>query len=172
MGVKYYILADAETGYCLKDLPYFGSSTSPKEDETDTNTDTIVKQLLQSSHNFNHTLYIDSYYCHPSLLMELKEKGIYATGTMRSNRKDAPKIITTATLKKSEIKVYKMDEDMFCAKWKDKREITLLTSFDTFKPTKYFNSKGKLIEKPLAVFNYNQNMRGADILNQLCSYYR
>jgi len=65
-----------------------------------------------------------------------------------------------------------MDEDMLCAKWKDKRDVILLTSYDTFKLTKYFNGKGKLIEKPLGVFNYNQNMRGIDVLNQFCSYYR
>ena len=55
---------------------------------------------------------------------------------------------------------------------KDKRNVNMITSFDSFKSATYINQNGKLTTKPHVIFNYNQNMRGVDLLNQLCSYYR
>ena len=48
--------------------------------------------------------------------------------------------------------------------WKDKRNVNMITSFDSFKSATYINENGKLTTKPHVIFNYNQNMREVDLL--------
>jgi len=162
-GIKFF-------GYCLNVVPYFGSQTN----DDDSATDSIVKQMLQDYENYNHKLYFDSYYCHPSLVYELKQKSIYCTGTFRKSRRDIPKSLkemTDSSLKPDEIKVYCYKDEVLCGTWRDKRLVNMITSFDCFKRVTYID-KGKIHSKPEVVFNYNQNLRGVDLLNQLCSYFR
>ena len=64
------------------------------------------------------------------------------------------------------------EDNIICGIWKDKRNVNMITSYDSFQSATYINENGKLITKPNVIFNYNQNIQGVGLLNQLCSYYR
>ena len=68
-------------------------------------------------------------------------------------------------------RIYCYEDNIISGTWKDKRNENMINSFDSFKSATYINENGKLTTKTHVFFNYNQNMRGVDLLNQLCSYY-
>ena len=173
-GIKFFTVADSQTGYCLKAIPYLGKETCDSDNER-CSTDRIVKELLKDYEKMNHKLYFDNYYCHPSLVQDLRMKSIFCTGTFRKTRKDIPEVLKNlkdSSLQVGKTKICCYEDNIICGTWKDKRNVNMITSFDSFKSATYINQNGKLTTKPHVIFNYNQNMRGVDLLNQLCSYYR
>lgn len=86
--------------------------------------DNIVMELLQGYMNWNHKLFIDSYYCHPALLEKLQDLHFYANGTVRHNRKDIPHIIKNKKTKKGEI-FYFSKGNVSAIKCQEKKSLSL-----------------------------------------------
>lgn len=84
-GVKVWVLSDSHTGYIYKFKIYTG-----KDDVRDPDKGlsySVVMELMSDRVGMGHHLYTDNFYSSPQLFMDLAKNGVYASGTVRSNRR-------------------------------------------------------------------------------------
>lgn len=92
-------------------------------------------------------------------------------GTVRINRKEMPQELKLLQLEKGEAVVFST-ADMAAIKWKDKKDVVLLITMhnlefaETEKTNRY---TGQKIVKPSVVIDYNKNMGGVDVGDQMLS---
>ena len=126
-GIKTYILCDCKTGYILDTIIYTGSESYVAEDvEEIGKTGNIVLTLLKPYLGKGHTLYVDNYYSSPALFNFLHANITNACGTVRQRRKGMP--IMDKKLKKGEID-FRTSSNMLALKWRDKRDVFMLSTF-------------------------------------------
>ena len=110
----------------------------------------------------------------PTLFSSLWDVSIGACGTLHCNHVGVPTSIKNPPTK---ISLVKKRENFLFLKWKDKREVTLLTSLhdDTTIMKRWRTSSVvgvyEEIVKPQAIERYNKYMAGVDKLEQYLSYY-
>ncbi|KAJ8929591.1 hypothetical protein NQ314_017698 [Rhamnusium bicolor] len=73
-------------------------------------------------------LYTDNYYTSVTLASKLLQRKIHLVGTLRSNRKFNSKQVTSKKLKKNEVFAEESGTGIVILKWKDKREILMLST--------------------------------------------
>ena len=140
-------------------------------------TQAVVLSLVESFHHKGHHLYMDNLYTSPTLFAILSASGIGACGTLRMNRKGVPHSIKTSKLSKWDVVTAITEGDMLFLKWKDKREVSLLTTIhDDSSVLKERHSRlasgcTEAINKPYAIDQYNKFMDGVDKQDQFLSYY-
>jgi hypothetical protein len=92
-------------------------------------------------------------------------------GTIRSNRVKLPDV-TKAKLQPGQIVVKENSNGIVVAKWRDKRDVTMLSThhdisiIDTGKK----NRKNESVLKPKLIIDYNAGKTGIDLSDQLSSY--
>ena len=88
-----------------------------------------VMQMVENFQDKGHHLYMDNFYTSPTPFSSLWDVGIGACGTVRCNRIGVPTSIKNppTKLKKGDI-ISEKKENLMFLKWKDKREVTLLTT--------------------------------------------
>ncbi|KAJ8873107.1 hypothetical protein PR048_026724, partial [Dryococelus australis] len=108
-------------------------------------------------------------YSSPNLFHRLFSAGTNICGTVRTNRKPMPKELAKEKLKVGEAVAYS-STNITAMKWKDKREVSMLS----IKHTLDFAETGKVhpkmqtkIMKRTAVIDYNMKMRGVDVGDQI-----
>lgn len=167
-GIKLFVLCDVETGYIVDFIVYCGSET---EIETVPNlgiTGSVVVELLKDYFFCNRELYVDNWYTSPRLFKYLKEKGTYACGTVKSNRKLMPKF---KKLKRGEVEAY-MSPPLLALKWQDKKPVLMLSTKhdDKILPSDSVDySTGLPKMKPHCVIEYNKNMGTVDTADMMTS---
>ncbi|XP_049762380.1 piggyBac transposable element-derived protein 4-like [Schistocerca cancellata] len=97
-GIKLYILT-TPTGMVLKFAVYTGMLDDLGGRG---HAQKIVLHLLDEKLNAGHHVYMDNYYNSFALAKLLLDKKTHCTGTLRANRKDTPKEIQEAKLRKGE----------------------------------------------------------------------
>jgi len=189
-GIRIIAVADSITGYCLELIPCFGNETYERHKSS--NLDELVVSIMAENGLVDCDLYMDNYYCHPNLISRLLTGGINTTGTYRLNRKDVPKLIKDAKVVKEKKKVQKDElktktkrvklnneskniryfksQNMFAVKWKDKREVNILTTKHSLKLEARTTARNRKVTKPIVIYEYNKYMRGVDKLNQRIHY--
>jgi len=111
----------------------------------------------------------------------LKEKGFYATGTIRENRTCNTTVETVKNLKKKDRGTYDFsfdnDQQILLVRWNDNSVVTVATNNGMIEPlagAKRYNRKEKktvLIPQPKVIAEYNQHMGGVDLHdNGICNY--
>ena len=166
-GMKAWVLADGVNGYVWNWKLYTG-----KEDESHTTlglAHRVVLDLLNDDRlqNKGYHVYMDNFYTSPALFRDLRDQGFEACGTIRSNRVGIPEDIRLAKLKKGESH-FSRDDSMLYMKWKDKRDVLMLSTFhdDTFiekrRRTRHAADGVEVIQKPKVVEEYNLHMGGVD----------
>ncbi|CAD1468351.1 unnamed protein product [Heterotrigona itama] len=93
---------------------------------------------------------------------------------VKQNRKYIPAVIKKPAVTKNTVAAYRSGDILLLA-WKDKRIVTILSSYDT-SGTKTIERRVKKagtvnISKPNVIINYNMNMGGVDKADQLASSY-
>ena len=129
----------------------------------------VVLDLLDDDRltNKGYHVYMDNFYTSSALFRDLRDRGFEACGTIRSNRVGIPEDIRSAKLKKGE-RHFTQDDSMLYMKWKDKRDVLMLSTFhdDTFiekrRRTRLAAEGVEVIQKPRVVEDYNQHMGGVD----------
>ncbi|KAJ8966034.1 hypothetical protein NQ314_003772 [Rhamnusium bicolor] len=119
-GVKFFLLCDCDTGYILDFIIYTGATSDIKyfTDRYDIGkSGSVVMSLLEPYVEKGHTLYIDNWYTSPNLLDTLHKMKTNACGTVKSNRKNMPKI--TENLSGGEF-TYRCREKLLAIRYKDK----------------------------------------------------
>ena len=133
--------------------------------------------ILSSSGN---KVFFDNYFTSISLMERLLEKGVYASGTCRSNRTENFPLINEAENFKNKLRrtaVHKISEDVLLFKWKNNKDVILVSNFKAteIKSTKRWSKESKKyidVPQPACISNYNKYMGFVDQMAQCCSIYR
>nr|XP_022901399.1 piggyBac transposable element-derived protein 4-like isoform X2 [Onthophagus taurus]XP_022902367.1 piggyBac transposable element-derived protein 4-like isoform X1 [Onthophagus taurus]XP_022907409.1 piggyBac transposable element-derived protein 4-like isoform X2 [Onthophagus taurus]XP_022914481.1 piggyBac transposable element-derived protein 4-like [Onthophagus taurus]XP_022921006.1 piggyBac transposable element-derived protein 4-like isoform X2 [Onthophagus taurus] len=163
-GIKVYVLCDCETGYVLGYLVYTGKNNVKNRDNDSglgLSGDVVVK-LLEPYLNKGHSFYSDNYYTSPTLANYLFQHKTNSCGTVRINRKHMP--IFEKKLKKGETE-WRSSEQMLVLKWRDRRDVVMLTTFHENKMitlSKVDRVTNENKTKPLCVLAYNERMGAID----------
>jgi len=90
-------------------------------------------------------------------------------GTLRANRKSNPKDVTQKKLKRGEVISMRSFSNILVLKWKDKRDLYMLSTKHNSEMIS-IDHRGKYIEKPKVVIDYNLGKSPIDLSDQLSSY--
>lgn len=165
-GIKFYELCTTKGYTCNIDI-YKGKQA---EEANMTKLQTLVFRLLSPFLDKGHHAIMDNYYNSVPLTNKLLDRKTHTTGTLRSNRRGNPKEITTKKLQRGEHKWLRKGK-VYVSKWKDKREVLMITSKFHPEMIQTTNSYNQTKIKPKEVSEYNLNMAGVDRSDQLTSYY-
>lgn len=165
-GIKLYMLTEPK-GLIIK----FAVYTGQLDDLGGTgHAEKVVFHLAKEKLSVGHSLYLDNYYNSYGLARKLLEKQTYCTGTLLGNRRGTPKDVVSAKLKKGEVTGKYLD-GVLIAKWKDKRDVTYISTEFENSMVETTNKRGQLKNKPLPIVEYNKYMSGVDMQDQMMSYY-
>lgn len=166
-GVKTYMLTEP-WGFIHRIMVYSGQGHDISDNLS--HTEFVVHNLMNGLFYKGRSLFMDNYYNSVHLSKQLLEKKTFVTGTLRSNRKFNPKDVINKTLKKGE-SIYRYTKDGICVlKWKDKRDILMISSEFPHSLCEV-SSKTGVKQKPIIIKKYNENMSGVDRQDQMASYY-
>jgi hypothetical protein len=127
-------------------------------------------------------VFFDNYFASPALLLELKNRGLPAACTLRSNRTEKCPLKTEKELKKEGRGAmdHKLSEDgdILIVKWFDNKDVLVGSNSYSVNPTslvkRWDKSKKEYmhISIPALIRAYNKGMGGVDRCDQLLSFYR
>ena len=166
-GIKFFELCTND-GFVLKTEIYSGQKF--QDPESLGQTGAIVLHLMAPYLDKGHHLFTDNWYNSVPLTKHMSLHKTYITGTLRADRKHLPNQVTKKKLKKGEM-VSNSWEDISVIKWKDKRDVSMITNAFVPEFVESTNRHGKSKQKPNAVHVYNQNMSGIDRSDQMLSYH-
>ncbi|CAC5417683.1 unnamed protein product [Mytilus coruscus] len=175
-GIKVWMRADSENGYCNEFDIYKGKTGDTQNHELGL-TSRVVVNLTRRLENKNHIVNIDNYFTSFDLFKILKGKKIYARGTVRSKRKNFPKALHAKCVKNPGEKRVVQRGRITAYAWKDKKVIFFLSSAEY--PTldnlqvqrRQKNGTQKIVPSPSVVQNYNVKMNGVDKADQTRTEY-
>lgn len=165
-GIKIYELCTPD-GFVLDILIYTGRGTVNNETG---HAQSVVTHLTKRILGKGHILYLDNYYNSVKLANFLYENKTHVVGTLRKSRKENPKVVVNAKLRKGQT-IFRRKGKVLVMKWKDKREVLMISTAHSAKCTTHVSKRGTQCEKPVAVIDYNKFMSGVDRCDQMVSYY-
>lgn len=168
-GIKLFLICDCETGYALGVIVYTGKSTDITLFQDLGISGSVVANLLEPYLDKGHNLYTDNWYTSPTLCTYLHKHKTNSCGTVRPNRKEMPNL--TQKLSKGE-SISMCAENLLCVKWKDRRDVMMLSTFheDRIVTLDKVDFKTKEpIQKPAVVVDYNENMGAIDRSDMMLS---
>jgi hypothetical protein len=170
-GVKMYKVADTN-GYTWNFMIYTG-----KQNPTASrgHSQTITMQLLEDLAGCHRTVVADNFFTSIVLDKRLLKNDTYLVGTLRRNRVGSGKVVVQKQLKKGEIYGLQNGDGVKLIKWKDKREVLMISTkpshTTTLVDTRKTTSSDERIIKPKVVLDYNKGRQGTDLSDQLSAYY-
>ena len=175
-GIKDFVLAEANTGYCLNVITYTGKDTFSRQDCPLTSQ--VVLQLLDGFDNAGHIVYMDNFYSSPDLFVQLQRKGIGACGTACINRRNMPQQLKPENLKLKcgDDPIFMRSDNIVAVAWQDVKRVTCLSTVHTNNTCDKIirqkgNPAGRMLDKPVLVEEYNAKMGGVDQLDQMLVSY-
>ena len=91
-------------------------------------------------------------------------------GTLSKRRKETPKEVISKKLKKCEC-IWLQRNNITIMKWKDKRDVLMISSAHRPKMIDVKTKRGTVVRKPQMVADYNNtHMSGIDQSDQMISY--
>lgn len=166
-GIKLYELTTHD-GFILNIIIYVGKGTLEIDGES--HSFSVVKQLIRDYLGKGHVLYVDNFYSSVALAEYLLSEKTGIVGTLRENRKGNPKKFLKTKLKKGEA-VWKRKGSVVVTKWKDKRDVRMMSTRHKHQMVETRPRRGEVKLKPQCVLDYNQHMSGIDRADQMMSYY-
>nr|CAH7712980.1 unnamed protein product [Callosobruchus chinensis] len=100
---------------------------------------------------------------------KVTEKKTHLLGTLRSNRRGNPKEVINEKLKRGEVVAKENNRGICILKWKDKREVLMLSTKHTHETVIVHKRTGD-VEKPVAAIEYNKAKSSIDLSDQMASY--
>lgn len=174
-GFKIWCASCSCCGYLLKFQMYTGKESSQEHGLAHrVVTDLILPHLA----NRNHIIYMDNFFSSLPLYQELLQHGTMACGTYRTNRAGFPTELTDKTSLKKLARgdsIMRQKGDLTTMVWMDKKPVYVVTTAHQPNETtvRRRNPDGTAthIKCPEAVAEYNRNMGGVDLHDQLNCYY-
>lgn len=158
-GIKLFVLCDCKSGFVLDYLIYTGDNMHINFNETLNQSGSVISTLMEPYINKGHIIYMDNWYSSPTLYEYLLNKGTGACGTVKIKIKGMPSFPKKLNNGQC-ISVISQNPSMLCCKWKDKRDVHMLSTVHKPKmcKTNKKNRQGNIIIKPQSVIDYNENM--------------
>ncbi|XP_052818115.1 piggyBac transposable element-derived protein 4-like [Mya arenaria] len=173
-GIKLWALAESTTGYLHRFQIYTGREEGVQGKGL---SHRVVHELTNHLRFSNVRVFMDNFYSSPDLFTSLLNVGIYACGTVRSNRKGLPPQLLPKIVKlpKHEFKVAQKDDVMACC-WQDTKPVMVLSSFHDPDAVgtvnrRSGNSQQQRVRVPKAIEDYQRHMKGVDLFDQMVGYY-
>ncbi|XP_046398660.1 piggyBac transposable element-derived protein 3-like [Ischnura elegans] len=129
----------------------------------------VVMQLSEKLLDAGRTIVTDNYYTSLELANSLLDRRTHLLGTLRKNRRGIPKDVTAKKLKKGEIVVKENQRGVSIMKWKDKRDVLLLSTCHSNEMEEVEKYRSRVL-KPVAILKYNEGKSSIDLSDQLSSY--
>ncbi|KAG4066842.1 hypothetical protein HA402_012909 [Bradysia odoriphaga] len=178
-GYKVWCLADSVTGFIIAFIVYTGKEKIITESTLGERVVMTFAQKLKPG----SIVVVDNFFTSYSLLQNLKKKGIYACGTVRSTSKGLPgfmrkmkKNSTTKQKKHSTAMArgefqFKIKNGVAAVQWMDKKPVNFLSSAHTPRRTttvlrRLQTGKRISVHCPNVVADYNKYMCGVDRFDQ------
>ena len=175
-GLKAWVLADSANGYVWNWELYTGKIQG--RDDGKGLSHHVVMSLTKPLERKGYNIFCDNFYSSPLLFADLLKAGFGACGTVRANRKELTETFKSKKLKKGQVYTeMAMDDSVLCLKWKDKRDVLLLSTLhddsmvEVQRRSRFVTGGTEKIWKPKAVDEYNKYMGGVDQSDQLVLYY-
>ena len=170
-GIKFFELCESSTGYIWNFFVYAGNDTTYLEKYMDLPvTSRIVFLLMDPLLGKGYHLHTDNFYTSSTLADKLVDCETDTVGTVRVTRKDVPAKIKDTKLKKGEI-VAAYRKKSVLLKWKDKKDVYVLSTLHDDSMVNVKSRRGKEKSKPKAVADYNSNMGGVDLSDNLMVHF-
>ena len=166
-GVKFFELCTNDGMVVRADI-YSGIKFA--DPESLGQTAAVVLHLMQNYLDKGYHIFADNWYNSVPLTKYLTKRKTYITGTLRADRKDTPRDVMQKKLKAGEMVSQSLD-DISVTKWKDKRDVRIISNAHIPQFVESVNRNGKSKQKPNVVHIYNQNMSGIDRSDQMLSYH-
>lgn len=175
-GFKVWVLACSATGYMISFQIYQGKE---KEATQDTLGERVVMEMSEPYWRKGYCLYFDNFFTTFNLLKVLMERGTFACGTFRVNRKHYPKSIL---MDDKNMRIGDSDfaqaGDISVVKWKDRGKKSVNVVSNMHNPTKFTtvkrtNKTGERqeIKCPESIAAYNKYMGAVDKFDQAMAAY-
>lgn len=165
-GVKLFKLC-SDNGYTWNIRVYAGKERNEGTASVPTN---VVINLSEGLLNSGRTVVADNYYTSLELANILLDQQTHYIGTLRANRRGNPKEVIQKKLKKGEVFGLENERGICILKWKDKRDVLLLSTKHTTETVEIQRRSG-VIKKPKAVLEYNDAKSSIDQSDQMSSYH-
>jgi len=111
----------------------------------------------------------DNWYTSVDLANNLIDKNTHLIGTLRTNRKGNPSEVINTKLKRGEIIVKENNQGITVLKWKDKRDVLVLSTKHSSEMINVKTKRG-FCPKPKIVAEYNKAKTCIDLLDQMSAY--
>lgn len=186
-GYKDWMLCSS-TGYCYSFDTYCGAKPSAIQEKTAPKSSLplgskVVLDLLKVvTVPTDHIVFFDNYFTSHDLLVDLRQQGIRATGTVRENRTKKCPLPASNDMKKRDRGYYEYCYDknnsLLFVRWNDNSVVTIATNYDSVEPmsqVRRWSSKKKekiSVPQPNLLNSYNLSMGGVDLLDQSVNNYR
>ena len=172
-GIKMWALCESDTGYAYNMQVYTGKVEGQQEKGL---AHRVCMDLLAPVLGTNLRVYMDNLYTSVALLSDLRVRGILACGTVRANRKGLPAALLPKNVKlqRGEFRRAQKDELSY-AIWMDTKPVVTLSNFhDPAQQGTVLRRREQArrqVPVPKMLEDYQQHMRGVDLMDQAISYY-
>lgn len=171
-GIKFYQLATSD-GYVLNLEMYTGQdakNNGGNQGGANSTTENLVLRLMEPYLQKGYELFMDNYYNSVTLSEKLLELKTHSNGTLRSNRRGNPKDLVKRKLKRGQ-HFWVRKRNVYVSKWKDKRDVLMITTRNHPGIITVRNKYGQEKLKPREVASYNDHMSGVDRGDQMTATY-
>ncbi|KAL1477491.1 hypothetical protein MTO96_035698 [Rhipicephalus appendiculatus] len=168
-GYKVWCIADSSTGYLCKFEIYQGKQHERPNNRT--LGEHVVLSLAEGIVTPGTQLFFDNLFSSTALLQQLRDKGILACGTFRTNRKDLPaKLKVNNKLDHGEF-IWRRKNNVTAYQWRDTKHVHIMSNYqDPCEDVRVDRTtpKGhkKAVRCPEAVRDYNRWMGRVDRFDQ------
>lgn len=176
-GIKFYKLCESKSGFCCKFKIYTGQDKLPSSNIPAS--ENVVMELAKFIRHRGYILFLDNWYSSPQLFTNLHSENFNVIGTVRSNRKNMPKDLSSIKLKNGQM-ASRSARGLLALKWLDRKNVYMLSTvhrkvemIETNK-TRILKAKNyaeERVVKPQCVLEYNMGMGGVDRQDQVLAYF-
>ncbi|XP_050528048.1 piggyBac transposable element-derived protein 4-like [Daktulosphaira vitifoliae] len=131
----------------------------------------VVMEMAEDYLDLGRTMYTDNWYSSYDLASELLNRSTNLVGTLRSNRKCNPKDVVNKKLKKGEVFAKQCNKGITVLKWKDKRDVLMISTQHSDSQATILNKRGKEVKKPQVIIDYNKGKGLVDVTDLRNSYH-
>ncbi|CAH1990479.1 unnamed protein product [Acanthoscelides obtectus] len=180
-GFKQWCLCSSD-GYLFYSIPYAGAIANKERTSLGLGRETVNNLLANVDYPARHSIFFDNFFSSYQLLVDLKNKGLYATGTIRSNRTGHCPLVEPKIMSKRERGAYDCAYDknnkISMVRWNDNSIVTICSNVYSVEPinqVRRYNRKEKReihVQEPNVIARYNRCMGGVDLHDNGIANYR
>ncbi|CAI8005304.1 PiggyBac transposable element-derived protein 4 [Geodia barretti] len=168
-GIKVWVRADSHNGYFSQFEVYQGkgSNTTPELGLGGS----VVKTLTRPLVGKHHHIFMDNFFTSPALLMDLLQDGIYACGTVRSNRRGFPQDLKGKRILKNRGDfTVRQSGQLTATVWLDNKQVQVMATMSSqmregLSELRHTDTTVREVQAPTSI-NYVQQVDGRSIQGQ------